>query len=136
MRILPINNINTQNTQFKAKFPKRDVKEFLREIENNNDVDIVPKLYTMLDIVKKYSGKRAQIQHVGTWHKILIDGESVSGNKIYFCAIHALRDATVNQKGSFVKEAQFKRLSEEEFENEYYKNCKKTVNDIERIFEG
>ena len=129
---MPINNVNT-NTQFKAKFPKQDIKEFLREIENN-DVDIVPKLYTMLDVIKKQKGNEARIEHIGLWHRILIDGQSLSDKNKYFSAFHALFDATVKTKSSQIKESMIKRFSEEEFENEYYKNSTKTIKDIENIY--
>ena len=133
MRILPINNINNQNTQFKAKFPKQDINEFLREIENN-DVDIVPKLYTMLDIIKKQKGQKAKIEHNGLWHRILIDGKSVNNDNRYFSAFHALQDATIKLKNTILKDSSVKRLTEEEFENAYYKNSKKTKQDIENMF--
>lgn len=135
MKILPINNIqNNRQQNFKAKFRKQDIKEFIREIKNIDDIDIAPKLYTMLDAIKKLSGKKAKIEHISCWHKILIDGKSVSGDKQYFCAIHALKDAIVEQKSTLIKNSLIKRLSEEEFENAYYKNSKKTVQDIENMF--
>ena len=135
MKILPINNIqNNKKQNFKAKFREQDVQEFLREIKNSDALDEVPKLYTMLDLLKKIPGKIAQIEHIGCWHKILIDGKSVSGNKKYLCAIHALKDITVEQKSTLIKDSPIKRLSEEEFENAYYKNSKKTVQDVINIF--
>ena len=133
MEILPINNFSTQNTQFKAKFSQKDVKEFLRELEGG-DIDIAPRLYTMLDVIKKNSGEKAEIEHLGMWHRILIDGKSLTGKFKYFSAFHALQDATVKLKNSMLKKSPIKRLSEEEFENTYYKNCKKTVQDIENLF--
>ena len=133
MKILPINNINTQNTQFKAKFRQRDVKEFLTEIQGG-DVDIIPRLYTMLGIIKNHSGKEAEIEHLGMWHKILIDGKSVNGKNKYFNAFHALLDATVKTKTTLIKESPIKRLSEDEFQIEYCKNSKKTKEDIENLF--
>ena len=133
MQIMPINNINTQNTQFKAKFRQKDIKEFLREIENN-DIDIVPKLYTMLDVIKNQKGRKAEVQHIGLWHRILIDGKSICEKYKYFSAFHALFDATVKTKTSFIKESPIQRYTEEEFENEYYKNSKKTKKDIENLF--
>ena len=134
MKIMPIGSINTNNTQFRAKFSKQNIQEFLREIENN-DVDIVPKLYTMLDVIKKYSGQKAEIEHIGLWHRILIDGKSVCENNKYFSAFHALQDATVKTKSTLIKKNPIKRIPEDEFENEYYKNRKKTIQDIENIFE-
>jgi hypothetical protein len=135
MKMLPINNVQSK-PQFKAKFSKQDLCEFLREMENN-DVDMVSKLYTMLDVIKKQSGKEAKIEHLGLWHRILIDGKSVTGDNKYFCAWHALIDATVKAKNSKVKEVtQVNRLAEEEFENACYKNSKKTKQDIENMFEG
>lgn len=136
MKILPINNIqNNRHQNFKAKFPKSDIKEFLRET-HGGDVDILPQLYTMLDVIKKQPGNIAKIEHIGSWHKILIDGKSLSDNKQYFCAIHALKDATVKQKSTLITDSVIKRLSEEEFEREYFNNSKKTINDIINIFEG
>ena len=129
---MPINNTNTK-VQFKAKFPKQDINEFLCEIENN-DVDIVPKLYTMLDIIKKHKGNEARIEHKGLWHRILIDGKSLTGEKKYFSAFHALFDATVKSNFSKLNESMIKRIPEEEFEIEYYKNSKKTIKDIENIY--
>jgi len=135
MKILPINNINNQNTQFKAKFNRQDVNEFLREIQHN-DADIVPKLYIMLDFIKKQKGRKASIQHVGSWYRILIDGKSINGNFEYLTAFHALQDATTEHKNSKLKDSFLKRISEEEFEKNFYKNSKKTVDDIKHIFEG
>ena len=135
MKILPINNINTQNTQFKAKFNGQDVNEFLREIQHN-DIDFVPKLYIMLDFIKKQKGRRASIQHAGSWHRILIDGKSINEDFEYFTAFHALQDATTIQKNSKLKNSSLKRMSAEEFENKFYENSKKTVDDIKHIFEG
>ena len=130
MKILPINNINTQHTQFKAKFRKQDINEFLREIEGG-DIDIVPKLYTMLNIIKNHPGEKAEIKHLGLWHRILIDGKSVCENNKYFCAFHALKDSTIKQKDTLIKETSVKRIPAEEFEIECYKNSKKTIKDIE-----
>lgn len=124
MKILPINNINTQQTQFKAKFQKQDIKELLREVEDS-DIDIIPKLYTMLDIINKHPGKNAKIEHIGLWHHISIDGKSICQKKTYLCTYHALQDATVKQKNTLIKESPIRRLSEEDFENEFYKNSKK-----------
>ena len=132
MKILPINNTQSK-PQFKAKFSKQDLGEFLREIENN-DVDIVPKLYTMLDVINKHSGQKAEIEHIGLWHRILIDGKSLSEKNKYLSAFHALLDATVKTKSSLVKDTAIERFSEEEFTNAYYKNRKKTVKDIENIY--
>ena len=133
MKILPINNTQYKQNSFKAKFAQRDIKEFLREIENN-DIDIVPRLYTMLDVIKKHSGEKAEIQHIGLWHRILIDGKSINGENKYFSAFHALFDATVKTKNSLIKETSVKRIPEEYFENEYYKNSKKTIQDVENTF--
>ena len=140
MKIMPINNINVQNTQFKAKFPKQDINEFLREVEEDH-IDIIPRIYTMLDVIKKQKGNEAKIEHIGLWHRILIDGKSLSGTNKYFSAYHALFDATVKTKSAQIKESMIKWFSEKEFENEYYKNSNKTVNSIttpasssERVF--
>ena len=133
MKIMPINNINARNPQFKANFCQRDIKEFLTEIQGG-DVDIVPKLYTMLDFIKKQPGKNAVIEHIGLWHKILIDGKSINCENKYFNAFHALFDATVKTKTSLIKDSPIKRIPEEEFEGEYYKNSKKTIKDIEKLF--
>ena len=135
MKLMPINNINTQNTQFKAKFSKQDVQEFIREATTNDIIDEIPQLYTMLDFIKKLPGKIAEIEHIGMWHRILIDGKSLSNNKKYFCAIHALQDSTVKQKSTLINESSIKRMSEDEFENTYYKNSKKNIQDIENLFE-
>lgn len=132
MKIMPVNNINTQ-TQFKAKFRQRDVKEFLREMIEP-DVDTIPKLYTMLDYIRYYPGKKAEIKHIGLWHKILIDGKSMNNDAKYFTAFHALQDAVVTLKNSLLKDAPMQRMSEEEFENAYCKNSKKTAKDIENLF--
>ena len=60
MKILPINNIQNNNyLNFKAKFSKQDVNHLLEEIKDN-DIDIVPKLYTMLDFVKTLPGREAK----------------------------------------------------------------------------
>ena len=95
MKILPINNTQT-NTQFKAKFSKADINHFLMEIEEN-DVDIVPKLYTMLDFVKKLPGNEAKIlaSDYRPWYQIQIDGASATQGRYYINAYHALKDMTI-----------------------------------------
>ena len=133
MKIVPISNINRHNTQFKANFCKRDITELLKEIDNNRDVDIVPKLYTMLDVIKKQSGRSAKIMHMGLWHKISIDGKPVNDEVKYFTAFHALEGATV-KKNNVPSNTLTDRLTEEEFENMVYKNSKKTIDDIKSLF--
>jgi len=135
MKIMPIINTNRQNTQFRAKFSKQDIQEFLREIEDN-DIDIVPKLYTMFDVIKKQKGKKAEIEHLGVWHRILIDGNSINETNKYISAFHALFDAIVKTKTSNLEETPITRFSEEDFEIAYFKNSKKTIQDIKKMFEG
>ena len=133
MNILPINNTNS-NTNFKAKFPKKYIKQFIREVEYK-DVDDVPKLYTMLNFIKQQQGKTAKIKNFGLWSQIQIDGKSLTNERKYFTAIHALEDATVNHKNTLIKDTPLKRLSEDEFEREWIKNSKKTKSDIENLYE-
>ena len=133
MNILPINNTNS-NTNFKAKFPKKYINQFIKEVEFK-DVDDVPKLYTMLNFIKQQQGKTAKIKNFGLWNQIQIDGKSLTNERKYFTAIHALEDATVNHKNTLIKDTPLKRLSEDEFEQEWIKNSKKTKTDIENLYE-
>jgi len=132
MKIMPINNTQVK-PQFKAKFSKNDMKQFLQELKYK-DVDDVPKLYTMLDIIKKQQGKIAKIDDKGYWCQIQIDGKSMNNERRYFTAFHAVEDATVNHKNTLITDTPIKRLSEEEFEAAWLKNAKKTIKDIENIF--
>lgn len=136
MKILPINNINTPNTQFKAKFSKGDVNHFLKEIENN-DVDIVPKLYTMLDFVKTLPGREAKIlsSSYRPWYQIQIDGKSATSGRYYINAYHALKDITVQSEKSPQKVLSAEKMTKENFLENFYKNSKKTIEDIKNIFE-
>ena len=131
MKIMPINNTQVK-PQFKAKFSKNDMKQFLQELKYK-DVDDVPKLYTMLDIIKKQQGKIAKIDDKGYWCQIQIDGKSMNNERRYFTAFHAVEDATVNHKNTLITDTPIKRLSEEEFEAAWLKNAKKTIKDIENI---
>ena len=129
---MPINNTQVK-PQFKAKFSKNDMKQFLQELKYK-DVDDVPKLYTMLDIIKNQQGKIAKIDDKGYWCQIQIDGKSMNNERRYFTAFHAVEDATVNHKNTLITDTPIKRLSEEEFEAAWLKNAKKTIKDIENIF--
>ena len=136
MKILPINNTNTQNTQFKAKFPKQDVKQFLTEIEDC-DCCVVPQLYTLLDFVKNLSGKTAEIvpSRPRPFYQIHIDGKSITNGQEYISAFHALYNAIVSHEKSSLKTSPLKRMTEDQFEINYFKNANKTTKDIEKIFD-
>lgn len=136
MKILPINNIQNNNQQsFKAKFSKQDVNLFLKEIEGN-DVDIVPKLYTMLDFVKNLPGKNAKIlpSEYRPWYQIQIDGVSATQGRYYISAYHALLDMTIQSK-NFKKVLSSDKMTKETFMENFYKNSEKTIDDIKNIFE-
>ena len=134
MKILPINNTRT-NTQFKAKFSKQDVNHFLQEIKGN-DVDIVPKLYTMLDFVKSLPGKEATIlaSHYRPWYQIQIDGTSATQGRYYINAYHALKDMTIQEGSSSKKVLSTEKMTKETFMEKFYKNSKKTIQDIKNLF--
>ena len=137
MKILPINNIqNNKQQNFKAKFSKQDINQFLKEIEDN-DVDIVPKLYTMLDFVKALPGKEAKIisSNYRPWYQIQIDGKSATQGRYYISAFHALQDMTVQSEQSAKKVLSFDKMTKETFLEKFYKNSKKTIQDIEKLFE-
>ena len=132
---MSINNTNTQNTQFKAKFSKQDVNHFLEEIKEN-DIDIVPKLYTMLDFVKTLPGREAKIlvSNYRPWYQIQIDGVSATQGRYYINAYHALEDMTT-QKNSFSKKVlSTEKMTKETFMEKFYKNSKKTIQDIKNLF--
>jgi len=135
MKVLPINNINTQNTQFKAKFSKRDINHFLKEIEDN-DIDIVPKLYTMLDFVKTLPGENAKIlaSDYRPWYQILIDGKSATQGRYYINAYHALQDMTVQSEKSAKNVLSTEKMTKEVFWENFYKNRTKTIQDIKNLF--
>ncbi len=135
MKILPVNNTLPQSN-FKAKFSKQDVKQFLTEIEEC-DLSTVPKLYTLLDFVKNLPGEIAKIlpSRVIPFYQIHIDNKSMTNNREYISAYHALYDAFVLHKNSMLKTSPIKRMTEDEFESEFYKNADKTVKDIENLFD-
>ena len=134
MKILPINNTQT-NTQFKAKFSKADINHFLMDIEEN-DVDIVPKLYTMLDFVKKLPGNEAKIlaSDYRPWYQIQIDGTSATQGRYYINAYHALKDMTIQGSSSSKKVLSSEKMTRETFMENFYKNSKKTIQDIKNLF--
>ena len=135
MKILPINNQCTNRTQFRAKFPKQDIKQFLTEIEEC-DYPLIPELYTLLDYVKNLPGKTAKIvpAKVRPFYQIAIDGKSITNDREYISAYHALYDAVVIHKNSALKTSPIKRITEDEFETKFYKNTDKTAKDIEKMF--
>lgn len=133
MKILPINNTQNRQQNFKAKFSKYDVNQFVQELEFK-DIDDIPKLYTMLEYIKNLPGKLAKLNKIGYWCQVCIDGKSLTSDRRYFTAFHALEDATINRKNTLIKETPLPRLSEEEYEDMFYRNSKKTVKDIETLF--
>lgn len=136
MKILPINNNiqYKQQSSFKAKFPKQDIKEFLKEV-TNPDVDTLPQLYTMLDFIKNLPGEKASISRNNLRYQIMLDGKSLNNEFKYFCAFHALKDATVNHKNTLMKkESIIKRMSENEFITRYFNNSQKNIEDIRNLF--
>ena len=136
MYILPINNRSEKyNTSFHAKVSKKDVNLLLKEIEGN-DIDILPQLYTMLDYVKELPAKTVKIvkSDFRPWYKMKVSGADINGGNEYICAFHALKDLTVKHKNSIIKDNSLSRMSEEEFEASYYKNSKKTKQDVLNIF--
>ena len=137
MTISPINNIQYNKQQnFRAKFSKQDINHFLKEIENN-DVDIIPKLYTMLDFVKKLPGKDAKIlvSSYRPWYQILIDEKSATQGRYYINTYHALKDMTVQSPKSSKKVLSVEKMTKETFLEKFYQNTKKTKEDIEKLFE-
>ena len=133
MKIQPINNIQPK-TNFKANFPKQDVKQLLTEVKVQ-DRCIIPQLYTLLDFIKNLPQKNAEIKHIGIWNQIHIDGKSITSKNKYMNAFSALYDGIVAHKNSTLKDNGIKRLTESEFENRWYKNANKTKQDIENLFE-
>jgi len=136
MKILPINNIqNNKQQNFKAKFSQGDVNRFLKEIEDN-DVDIVPKLYTMLDFVRTLSGKEAKIlsSNYRPWYQIQIDGKSATQGRYYISAYHALKDMTIQSENSPKKVLSSEKMTKETFWDNFYKNSTKTIQDIKNLF--
>ena len=136
MKILPINNIQNNNyLNFKAKFSKQDVNHLLEEIKDN-DIDIVPKLYTMLDFVKTLPGQEAKIlaSNYRPWYQIQIDGVSATQGRYYINAYHALKDMTIQGNSSSKKVLSTEKMTKEIFMENFYKNSKKTIQDIENLF--
>ena len=135
MKILPINNTQNKQQNFKAKFSKADVNHFFEEIKEN-DVDIVPKLYTMLDFVKKLPGKEAKIlkSDYRPWYQIMIDDKSATQGRYYINAYQALEDIAVHKEGSPKKVLSTNKLTKETFWENFYKNSEKTIQDIENLF--
>ncbi len=135
MKILPINNIqNNRQQNFKAKFSKRDVNLFLKEIEGC-DIDKIPELYTMLEFVKTLPGKHAKIlpSEYRPWYQIQIDNVSATQGRYYISAYHALQDMTIQSEDS-KKVLSSDKMTNETFWKNFYKNSKKTIQDIKNLF--
>ena len=133
-KIQSINSLNRiKQPHFQAKFSQEAVNHFLQELEFK-DMDDVPQVYTMLDIIKKQAGNNAQIKKFGNWFQLQIDGVSLNNERKYLAALHALQDATVNHKNTLLKETPIKRVSEEIFKSMWLKNSNKTKQDIKNIF--
>lgn len=138
MKIMPINNIQNNNQHnFKAKFSKEDVNHFLKEIEDN-DVDIVPKLYTMLEFVKTLPGKKMKIlaSDYRPWYQIQVDGKSATHGRYYINAYHALQDITIHSENSSKNNLSSDKMTKQTFIENCYKNSKKTIQDIKDLFEA
>ena len=135
MKILPINSINTQNTQFKAKFSAKDINHFIEELEGC-DIDTVPKLYTMLDFVKNLPGQEIKILESSyrPWYQLQIDGKSATQGRYYINAYQALQDMTVHDKDSPKKVLSTDKMTKETFLENFYKNSTKTIQDIRNLF--
>ena len=138
MKISSINNIqNNKQQSFKAKFSAKDINNFVKELEGC-DVDTIPKLYTMLDFVKKLPGEKAEIieSTYRPWCQIQIDGKSATQGRYYINAYHALKDMTVQSKDSSKKVLSTEKMTQETFWENFYKNSAKTIEDIKNLFEG
>lgn len=135
MYIMPINNMSSINQNFKAKFSKQDVNHFLEEIKGN-DVDIVPKLYTMLEFVKTLPGREAKIlkSDYRPWYQIYIDNKSATHGRYYINAYHALQDITLQSKSAQEEVLSCKKMTHETFMENFYKNSTKTIQDIKNLF--
>ena len=61
MQVTQLNNITypKKTTSFKAKLSKQDLNLVLKEIKGH-DVALVPKLYTLLEILHELGGKNAR----------------------------------------------------------------------------
>ena len=136
MKILPINNIqNNKQQNFKAKFPKEDINHLIKELDGC-DIDMIPKLYTMLDFVKTLPGKEIKIlaSTYRPWYQLQIDGVSATQGRYYINTIHALEDMTIYKGNNSKRVLSTDKMTKETFWENFYKNSKKTIEDIKNLF--
>lgn len=135
MKILPIRNIqNHQKTSFNARFSKTDIAAVLAEVKGY-DADLYPKLYTMLSYVNELSGETAKFvsSECGNFWQVFIDKKSLTGKKFFINRYSALYESTVNHRDTIVKKSDIVRMPENIFEQEWWKNRKKTESDIKEL---
>ena len=136
MKILPINNIQTNRQQnFKAKFSAADIDNVLVELKEH-DVGLYPKLYTLLERTNELPGKVAKFvssDEYGNFWQVHIDNKSLSKNKTFINRYAALYESLVYLPYSIIRSSDIVRMPESIFEQKWWENRFKTKEDIKNF---
>ena len=136
MQVQSINNITypKKTTSFKAKLSKQDLNLVLKEIKGH-DVALVPKLYTLLEILHELGGKNARFVTESKNFSYLLIDDKVINETVFKNCYSALFNSLIESKSLNVNNSNIIRMPESIFEQKWWKNKHKTIEDM-NIFIG
>ena len=144
---MKISSINNSVSSFNAKLPKREVLELVNIAKLDKNNTGIPKLYTLLDLLKKFTGKKADFKteietsrylacgQMGpfhpssTYHTLLIDNVEIkrgTGTKM-----DVLYRAMTNHK---TPDGPVISMPQSIWDNMWWKNKNKTIEDIKKFY--
>ena len=133
MRINSIQSYNNCNKPaFNARLSGKDAEMLIEEIKGS-DASLAPKLYTMLEYLHELGGKKAEFIKTTNYFQLLIDKKPATGNNMFISRYNALYSALVKHKNTIVKKSDIIRMPESIFEQKWWENRNKTVEDIKNL---
>ena len=143
MKILPISN---NEISYKAKLPKTEVKTLIQMAKLKESGDGIPKLYTLLDLLDKSSGKVAQFTTKTKISKFRAMGQngahypSSTYNTLYIdnveikkgtgTKLDILQRAMTDYQ---TKDGKFIQMPQSVFDRIWWENRDKSIKDIEKF---
>ena len=144
---MKISSINNSSPSFTAKLPKREVLELINIAKLDKTGEGIPKLYTLLDLLKKFAGKNASFtsetktsrfialtprgpKHPSsTYHTLLIDNVEIKKGAINKMGL-LYRAMTDYQSPS----GQMLSMPKLVWDNMWWKNRSKTIEDLKKFY--
>lgn len=131
MQVTQLNNITypKKTTSFKAKLSKQDLNLVLKEIKGH-DVALVPKLYTLLEILHELGGKNARFVTESKKFSYLLIDDKVINETVFKSCYSALFNSLIESKSSNVMNPSIIRMPESIFEQKWWVNKHKTIKNM------